>query len=150
MRQCLLGPRPCYSLRLVRSSSAKKWVLTLEAGSWVVSDRSVYSSLAYQGLGRELGLDLVRLVNDAAIGGLWPDVVVLLRLAADIGLERQRVADRIGAQGSDFQQRVSRAFDTLADGEPDRFVVIDASLPPDALVEEIWERLHRPQHHSPM
>ena len=116
----------------------------LEAGSWVVSDRSVYSSLAYQGIGRELGIDLVRRINDVAIGGLWPHEVVLLRVDVDVGLQRQRVADRIGAEGIEFQQRVSRAFDTLAVSEPARFIVTDAASPVDALIEEIWEQLHRP------
>ena len=122
----------------------------LAAGSWVVSDRSVYSSLAYQGAGRELGIDPVRVVNDAAIGGRWPDIVVLLRLEPAVGLERQEIADRIGAEGIEFQRRVSAAFDNLAEDDPDRFVVVDATLPLEEIIEEIWDRLHHPAHPSPM
>jgi dTMP kinase len=114
----------------------------LEAGAWVVSDRSVYSSLAYQGSGRQLGERDVRAVNDIAIGGLWPDVVVLLRVDPALGLARQEVADRIGAEGVEFQQRVSDSFDSLAAGEPGRFIVVDARSPLQDIVEEIWDRLH--------
>ncbi|MFQ5554800.1 MAG: dTMP kinase, partial [Acidimicrobiia bacterium] len=120
----------------------------LAAGSWVVSDRSVYSSLAYQGAGRGLGIDLVRLVNDAGLGGRWPDLVVLLRLEPAAGLERQEIADRIGAEGVTFQRRVSEAFDTLAAADADRFVVVDATRPVDEIIEEIWDRLHRQRHRS--
>ena len=119
-------------------------VPALDSGAWVVSDRSVYSSLAYQGAGRELGLELVRTVNDIAIGGWWPDRVVLLRLDPSLGLERQEVADRIGGEGLVFQQRVSEAFDTLAGAEPERFVVVDATRAVTTIVEEIWDKLHRP------
>lgn len=106
----------------------------LAGGSWVVSDRSVYSSLAYQGGGRRLGIDAVRAVNEPGLRGVWPDLVVLLRVDPKAGLERQAVADRIGAEGVEFQQRVAEAFDTLAAAEPDRFAVIDAARPLDEVV----------------
>ena len=101
----------------------------LDAGRWIVSDRSVYSSLAYQGDGRGLGVDTVRKVNEAGLGGVWPEKVILLDLDAATGLERQRVADRIGSAGVDFHDTVAVAFRRLAAAEPDRFVVIDASQP---------------------
>ncbi len=122
----------------------------LDEGSWVLSDRSAYSSLAYQGGGRSLGVAAVRAVNDVALGGLWPGTVVLLRLDAELGLSRQRVADRIGAEGADFQRRVSEAFDTLAAEEPERFIVIDASESLEEIVEETWARLRQLPRRSPM
>lgn len=112
-----------------------------DAGAWVLSDRSAFSSLAYQGAGRGLGMELVRQVNDAALGGTWPDVVVLLRLDVRTGLDRQSVADRIGGEGATFQETVSQAFDTLAAADPDRFVVVDATLPQDEIIEGLWNRL---------
>lgn len=115
----------------------------LARGAWVVSDRSVYSSLAYQGAGRGLGLDLVRMVNDAGLGGVWPDLVVLLRLDPATGLHRQEIADRIGAESVEFQHAVSGAFDTLAAEEPDRFVVVDAARPLSEIVEETWAQIGR-------
>jgi len=108
---------------------AQTVVPALEGGSWVLSDRSAYSSLAYQSGGRGLGLVDVRTLNDIAIGGIWPDTVVLLRTDARTGLSRQSVGDRIGDESLEFHQKVADAFGALAVAEPERFVVIDASLP---------------------
>jgi dTMP kinase len=99
----------------------------LRSGKWVVSDRSVYSSLAYQGGGRGLGVAEVRRVNTPGLGDVWPEMVVLLRLDAVTGLSRQNDPDRIGAEGIDFQTTVGETFDQLAAAEPDLFAVVDAS-----------------------
>lgn len=106
----------------------------LRDGRWVVSDRSVYSSLAYQGGGRGLGVDLVRSVNAPGLGDVWPEMVVLLRLDAEIGLARQQDPDRIGGEGVSFQSAVAATFDELAEAEPERFVVVDAA----ANLEGVW------------
>ncbi len=119
----------------------EKVVPALEAGSWVLSDRSAYSSLAYQAAGRGLGLEDVRLLNDIALGGVWPDVVVLLRTNPDVGLSRQEVGDRIGNESRAFHHTVSSAFDALAEQEPDRFVVVDATAPVEDVVRETLEAL---------
>lgn len=108
----------------------------LAEGAWVVGDRSVYSSLAYQAVGRSLGLERVRMVNEAGLQGTWPDVVILLTLPAEVGLGRQAVADRIGAEGVAFQAVVGEAFGALAAAEPDRFVVVDATQTIDEVVAE--------------
>jgi dTMP kinase len=113
----------------------------LAAGDWVISDRSVYSSLAYQGGGRGLGFDAVRAVNEPGLGAVWPEFVLLLRVEPGAGLERQQIADRIGAEGLAFQARVASAFDDLAAIEPDRFVVIDASRPVDDVTRAAWSAL---------
>lgn len=107
----------------------------LEAGRTVISDRSVYSSLAYQGGGRGLGIEEVRRVNAAGLGGVWPDVVVLLRVDAATALDREDEADRISVEGVALQDRVAAAYDRLAAGEPERFEVIDASLPFEQVVD---------------
>ncbi|MCP4248944.1 MAG: dTMP kinase, partial [bacterium] len=101
----------------------------LRAGTWVVSDRSVYSSLAYQGHGRGLGIDAVRAVNEPGLGQTWPDLVALLELDVDAGLARQKVPERIGAAGREFLGSVAAGFHTLADMAPDRFAVVDAATP---------------------
>ena len=64
----------------------------------MVSDRSVYSSLAYQGGGRGLGIGPVRAINEPGLGEVWPEMVVLLELDAATGLARQLDPDRIGAE----------------------------------------------------
>lgn len=117
----------------------------LAAGTWVISDRTVYSSLAYQGGGRGLGVETVRTVNAAGLLGTWPELVVLLELDPEIGLSRQSTADRIGAEGVHFQQRVAETFAELAQKEPDVFrsVAADRPLPEVVaavidIVEQRW------------
>jgi len=109
----------------------------LEAGSWVISDRTVYSSLAYQGGGRGLGIDTVRALNEPGLEGVWPELVVLLRIDPEAGLARQEVADRIGGEGLAFQARVAAAFDEVAASEPERFLVIDASQDIAGVIDQV-------------
>ena len=107
----------------------------LEAGEWVLLDRFVDSSLAYQGGGRRLGVEAVRELNAFATGGLLPDVTFLLRIAPGDGLARLTGdPDRLERAGSSFFAAVAEAYDSLAAAEPDRFVVLDALEPPDVLL----------------
>ncbi len=111
----------------------------LAAGRHVVSDRSAYSSLAYQGGGRQLGIDQIRAVNDWAVGQRWPDVVVYLRLERRVAQGRlDRALDRLESEGEGFHGRVAAAFDALAAAEPDRWVVVDGDQPLDVVTEEVW------------
>ncbi len=107
----------------------------LSEGKIVVSDRSVYSSLAYQGGARGLGIEQVRKVNAAGLGEYWPEFVVLLHLDAATGLGREDGPDRISVSGLEFQQRVADAYDRLAAAEPEKFILVDASLPIDDVVD---------------
>ncbi|MDX1689567.1 MAG: dTMP kinase [Acidimicrobiia bacterium] len=107
----------------------------LEAGALVVSDRTVYSSLAYQGGARGLGLGTVRAVNEAGLQGVWPDLVVLLRVDPAEALAREDDADRISVEGLELQRRVADAYEALARAEPDRFVIVDARRPIDDVVD---------------
>jgi dTMP kinase len=88
----------------------------------------VYSSLAYQGAGRGLGIAEVRQVNEAGLQGVWPDTVILLRVAPERGLAREDEADRISIEGLGLQVSVAAAYDEMVAAEPQRFVVIDADL----------------------
>jgi len=99
----------------------------LEAGRSVVSDRSIYSSLAYQGYGRGLPLDEVRAVNEWAIGGCWPDLVVLLDVPAELLAQRmrRRELDRFERSGPEFYARVAEGFRRLAAADPKGWVVLD-------------------------
>lgn len=98
----------------------------LEAGAWVLSDRTVYSSLAYQGGGRSLGIDIVRTVNAAGLDGVWPDLVVVLELDPVTGFEREEEPDRIGKAGIELQERVAAAYRQIAETDP-RLVFVDGS-----------------------
>lgn len=110
-------------------------VPTLESGRHVISDRSVYSSLAYQGYGRQLDLTQLRQFNDFAINSRWPDLVVYLRvdLAAVRARLQKRDTDRFEREDDAFFRRVMNGFDELAQREPDRWLVIDATPPKDEL-----------------
>jgi dTMP kinase len=113
----------------------------LAEGSWVLSDRSVYSSLAYQGAGRGLGIDAVRSVNEPGLRGVWPSIVILLNVDPTEGLRRQDVGDRIGDEGVEFQHRVADGFATAAASEPNRFVIVNAGGPLDAVVDEAYREI---------
>lgn len=113
----------------------------LAAGKSVVSDRTYYSSLAYQGGARGLGIDRVRAVNEAGLDGVVPDLVVVLWLDPEAALARQEGVDRIGGAGGPFQGRVAAAYRRLADEEPDRVVLIEAERPLDEIVADIVGRL---------
>ena len=107
----------------------------LEAGEWVLLDRFVDSSLAYQGGGRRLGVDAVRSLNLFATGGLVPDVTFLLRISPSSGLARLTGdLDRLERAGDAFFAAVAGAYDSLAEAEPDRFVVLDALEAPGVLL----------------
>lgn len=114
-------------------------VPALEAGRHVVSDRSVYSTLAYQGYGRRLPVDDIRRINDWAIEGLWPELVILLDAPAHVLAARMagRELDRFEQESTDFFERVADGFRTMAADEPDRWVVVDAALDPDTVTAAI-------------
>jgi dTMP kinase len=109
----------------------------LARGGFVVSDRSLYSSLAYQGAARGLGIGPVRTVNELAVGGLLPDLVVVLLLDTRTGLSRQGDPDRIGGESNDFHQRVLDGYRDLAYSEPDRVKLIEVVDQPQAVADQI-------------
>ena len=111
---------------------------TLESGRHVVSDRGSHSTLAYQGYGRGLSVDDLRGLCDWAMRGHWPDLVLVLDLPVDIGLQRLAAGpDRVEGAGHDFHERVRAGFIEMAMAEPDRFVVIDATATAAAMSAEI-------------
>ena len=117
----------------------------LEAGRTVLLDRFVDSSLAYQGAGRGLGVDAVRALNLFGTGGLLPDVTVLLRIDPALARARARgreeVADRLEREDDAFFAAIAEAYDELAAAEPDRWVVVDASAPPEAVLADALRQL---------
>ncbi len=114
-------------------------VPALDAGRHVVSDRSLYSTLAYQGYGRELPVDRLREINNWAIEGRWPDYVVFLDTPDELIAERLRGRDldRFEAAGDEFHQRVIAGFRTMARAEPDRWITINGSGSIDELASAI-------------
>ena len=115
----------------------------LEAGKWVISDRTFYSSIAYQGRARGLGEQQIRDLNEWAVAGTTPDLVVILDVDPAEALARQHRADRIGGEGVEFQESVRSAYLDMADGESDRVLVLDGGLTVDAMVDLILEKVAR-------
>jgi dTMP kinase len=110
----------------------------LAAGTWVLLDRFVDSSLAYQGAGRGLGVQAVRAVNVFGTGGLTPDRTLLLRVDAATRDARRDVRgeapDRLEREDDAFFAAIGAAYDELAAAEPERFRVLDAGAGPDEVV----------------
>jgi len=100
----------------------------LDSGRIVVSDRSVYSTLAYQGYGRRLDVDEIRHINQWATDGLWPEIVVFIDTPDEVIAERmsRRHLDRFEAAGDDFHERVINGFRTMAAADPDRWITVAA------------------------
>lgn len=115
----------------------------LMSGRHVVSDRSVYSTLAYQGYGRGLSLDSLRVVNEWALAGRLPDLVVYMQVPSDVLAQRlaKRDLDRFEREGADFFTRVNAGFDALMAADPTRWITIDGTLPKDDVEALVWERV---------
>jgi len=111
----------------------------LGRGEVVVSDRSLYSSLAYQGGGRALDIGMVRLINEAALDGVVPDLVVVLIIDPSAALARQSDPDRIGRQGNVFQHAVATVYRDLAAAEPERVVLVEIGDEPEEVALSIFE-----------
>ena len=113
--------------RLIRPALAK--------GTWVICDRFIESSRAYQGAAGMLGDDTIRNLHDIGSGGLLPDLTIVMKAAPERLAERLAArdggtADAIGGRGSDYHARVAEAFRAFASAEPGRFTVIDGEDSP--------------------
>jgi dTMP kinase len=116
----------------------------IESGRWVLSDRFVDSSLAYQGGAGALGIAPVRAINAFGIGDWFPDRTLVLALAE--GAERARArdneqSDRIGGRSEDYHRAVERAFKQIAADEPDRVRIVDASGEPGQVTERLLSEI---------
>lgn len=118
----------------------------LRSGKPVISDRYAQSSVAYQGIARGLGVDLVGQVNTIATGGLTADVTFFLDLDVDTALQRRRRRDggredRLEQAGIGFQATVRQAFLVLAKETPQQSLVVDADIPADDLAQHVHQAL---------
>ncbi len=112
----------------------------LEDGSWVLLDRFVDSSLAYQGAGRGLGVEQVRAINLLATGGLTPDRTLLLQISPATGRGRQQTRgaepDRLEREDESFFQAIAAAYEQLARTEPQRIRPIDGEQATARVLEQ--------------
>jgi dTMP kinase len=124
---------------------AEKVRPALERGTWVLLDRFVDSSLAYQGAARGLGIEEVAALNRFATGGLAPDRTLLLEVDPAAGRARQAgrgdAPDRLELEGEGFFARVADGYRQLAAAEPERIRVLDAAAPAGAVVSEALRAL---------
>ena len=115
----------------------------LEAGTDVVCDRFIDSTVAYQGAARGMGVEHVERFNAVVVDGVTPDLTLLLRIDPDEAEARgqQRLAagelDRFEAEGPAFQRKVAEAYDELAARFPERIVAIDAGGAPEDVHERV-------------
>ena len=109
----------------------------LEAGRVLVLDRYVDSSLAYQGFARGLGIDAVLTVNEPGLQGALPDVTLVLDVDPVVALARAGAADRIEAEGLEFQQRVAAGFAALARRFPQRVRLVDGFRDVDLVAADV-------------
>jgi len=116
-------------------------------GKWVICDRFFDATVAYQGAGRGLDMDLIRTLNDKVTGGIRPDITLLLDCAPEIGIERalkrnnsstQLGQDRFERENMEFHKRVRDAYLEISRGE-NRFSIIDAALPEAVVEREIFK-----------
>lgn len=154
LREELQDP-PCDKAELLLFLAARAQLVknviepALAAGKWVVSDRFSDSTFAYQGYGRGLPLETLRVLNEFATSGLKPDLTLLLDVEPGTAQARLRgreaatntTADRIESAGSDFHARLRAGFLEMAAAEPERIVKIDANGSPDEVWERVWKSL---------
>ena len=128
-----------------RAQHVRETILpALEAGKTVLCDRFIDSSAAYQGGGRQLGIDRVLEINAPALNGLWPDLTVYLDIGHREALKRRCAAsepDRMELEADSFHARVEETFHALMAREPERFITVDAQKDRDSIAAEIAERV---------
>ncbi|MBD2665127.1 thymidylate kinase [Richelia sinica FACHB-800] len=109
----------------------------LAAGKYVLCDRYIDSTIAYQGYGRGLSMSLINQLNHIATGGLESDLTIWLDVNVEVGLARKRgseeVLDRIEQENISFHRRVQQGYSELSSQNPSRIVAIDGNLQPDAV-----------------
>lgn len=128
-----------------REHIIKKIKPLLEEGKTIICDRFVYSSLVYQGLGRNLGINFIDSLNKPVIEGFYPDKVIYLDLEPEIGLERikknSRETNRLDNEKLDFYKKCREGFLHLANNEPDKFIIINANQSERKVFQDIKNNL---------
>lgn len=118
----------------------------LDRGAWVICDRFVDSSRAYQGGAGHVGDEAVLALHAVGSGGLLPDLTLLLEVPAELAVKRTEgrdggAADAIGGRGAEYHARVAAAFAALAEGEPARFARIQAGAGEGEVAARVWAAL---------
>ena len=121
----------------------------LDRGQHVVSDRSIYSTLAYQGYGRQLGTEALLSISTWALNDRLPDLVIYIDVPTDVLNARlaKRDLDRFEREGADFFARIAEGFRELRAADPERWIIIDGTVPKDdveaAIRTQVNDRLNK-------
>ena len=119
----------------------------LKAGHIVLADRYTDSTLAYQGYGRGLSLPFLQELNQLCTGGLLPDLTLLLDISPEEAARRQTIRnagkDRLEQEGLLFQQKICAGYQKLLAANPERIIRLDASLPPEELLQAAIQEIER-------
>ncbi len=113
---------------------------SLQAGTTVVCDRHTASTVAYQGYGRGLDLEVIRQLNQMAVGNLAPDLTILLDLPVELALKRREAGngDVFDTAPVEFHRRVREGYLAQVAEAPQQWLVLDATQPPRTLAQEVW------------
>ena len=143
------GDEMCAETELLLFAAARAQVVreviapAMMRGAVVLSDRFLDSSTVYQGIGRNLAADPVAQINRFAVGNVMPDLTIVIDVPTDVSLARlkQRASDlpdRMERENLDFYTKIREGYLVLAQGMPERFVVIDGTKTQDAIAKKIW------------
>ena len=149
------GEAPCERAELLLFEASRNQLIEkvirprLAAGTWVICDRFIDSTTAYQGFGRGLPVSDVQSINQFTVNGTNPDLTLLLDLEVACGFERiaQRyaecgeAADRFEQEAHSFHEKVRAGYLQLATQEPTRFRRIDAAQDPDTVATAVWQTI---------
>lgn len=149
------GEAPCERAELLLFEASRNQLVekvirpNLEKGTWVICDRFIDSTTAYQGYGRGLPVADVQAINRFTINDTTPDLTLLLDLTVATGFERiarrqtatGEAADRFEQEARAFHERVRRGYLEQASAEPERFRLINAAQDPDAVSSDIWNAI---------
>ncbi len=150
------GESLCHEAELLLFSASRAQLVrtviepALQRGAWVLCDRFVDSTTAYQGFGRELGVEPLQPIHDMAIGSTLPDLTLVLDLDVSQGMARVHrraelnggKCDRIESEPAEFHERVRQGYLTLASMFPDRYRIIAADDTEDAVECNVWVAVH--------
>jgi dTMP kinase len=143
------GDEMCAETELLLFTAARAQVVreviapALVRGAIVLSDRYLDSSTVYQGIGRNLAADPVAQINRFAVGNVMPDLTIVIDVPTEVSLARlkQRASDlpdRMERENVDFYKKIREGYLVLAQGMPERFIVVDGTKTQDAIEKKIW------------
>lgn len=122
---------------------------SLEAGKIILCDRFLDSTTVYQGVGRQISMEPVHIINTFAVGSIMPDLTVVLDVPAELGMARIKrrktdLPDRMETETIDFYRKVREGYLMLAKAMPERFIVVDGTGDKDKVQRAIWDEVkHR-------